>query len=346
MTLKPSFLPTSIGSLPHKDPYEACELVLKYCKEIPAWPQLPTLGFKERMHSQIGYDLPGAIVDEEQETVTIDPAIAEAQAEEFYQRVVEERVEQFAIEEECAKGLWTMLSILQKRDHPMILKGQIIGPITLGLQITDLDGQSIIYSDLLFDIVLKTVRMKAKWQESVLSKVSGSPMLFFDEPYLTMFGSAFLPLDRTDAMRYLDEVRSGIEGYAGIHCCGNTDWSLILGSQFDIVSFDAYNYLHYFCLYPEEIEEYLRRGGSIAWGIVPSRDEELRNESFETLVSRLSEGISLLVEKGIDKTMIMESSLVTPRCGLGGMSERESKLALALTRKLSDHFRAESGLGE
>ncbi|MGZ3513442.1 MAG: methionine synthase, partial [Thermodesulfobacteriota bacterium] len=62
MTIKP-FLPIGIGSLPHKDPFKASEVVLNYFPDSPCWPQLPSRDFREGMLTQFTEGMPGIVVD-------------------------------------------------------------------------------------------------------------------------------------------------------------------------------------------------------------------------------------------------------------------------------------------
>lgn len=53
-----SGLATGIGSLPHTDAEEAVDLVLKYCPQVPFWPQLPRRDAREGMIAQFSEGLP------------------------------------------------------------------------------------------------------------------------------------------------------------------------------------------------------------------------------------------------------------------------------------------------
>ena len=55
-------LPTIIGSMPHADPQKACSLIVRYLKDIPAWPQLPRRSFLENMYVQYSEGFPGAVI--------------------------------------------------------------------------------------------------------------------------------------------------------------------------------------------------------------------------------------------------------------------------------------------
>ena len=72
-------------------------------------------------------------------------------------------------------------------------------------------------------------------------------------------------------------------------------------------------------LYADEMERFLVRGGSIAWGIVPTAG--VNNETPRLLVDRLEGYIESLVDKGVNKQRLVESSWVTPTCAPGALSK-------------------------
>ena len=125
----------------------------------------------------------------------------------------------------------------------------------------------------------------------------------------------------------------------GVHCCGNTDWSLVFATGVDVVHFDAYEYMEPFVAYDAEIGEHLERGGSIAWGIVP-KDESVLTVGSDELVRMLEDGFDVLEKRGIDRALLARRSMVSPSCGLGSATEEVAERALVLTREVSEAMRA------
>lgn len=342
MGFKPKCLATSIGSLPHKDPKRAVEIVLESFPLIPAWPQLPKRGFEENMCAQFSEGMPCLIVDAEK--IYFDMSGDRlSELERFYERSATEDLGYFAISGEYASGLYAFLDILREQKYPNItyLKGQVTGPVTFGLTVLDSDGKASYYDDTLLDVILKALCMKAKWQIKKLKKICEGVIMFIDEPGLSAIGSAFFSLNREKIVQQLGVLIGAIHscnGIAGMHCCGNTDWPMLLATDLDILSFDAYNFAESLCLYPEEIGEFLARDGTLAWGIVPASDVAF-NETAQSLVSRLKSGIGLLVERGLDEIGLLESCLVTPSCGTGLLSTQLAERVLALTHEVSETLR-------
>ena len=126
----------------------------------------------------------------------------------------------------------------------------------------------------------------------------------------------------------------------GVHCCGNTDWSVLLDTSADIVSFDAYNYAQSLSLYPAEVKKFLDRQGAIAWGIVPNSEEALAKESVASLKDRLEEAMAPFTRNGIRFRQLIEQGLLTPSCGLASLATEEaSACALELLAELSAKIR-------
>ena len=330
-------LPTVIGSMPHTDPSAACSQLTRYLKDIPAWPQLPKRSFLENMYVQFSQGFPGVVVAEGKIYVDRSQDL-DKPLEQLYAAYLENDVGKYPVGPEYASGLHNFLAL--KDLTPMAVKGQVAGPVSWGLTVADKDKRAIIYDDTLADALAKLLRLKAAWQEKALSQISRNTIIFVDEPYMVSFGSAFFSLSREKVISLLEEVFGGIKGLKGVHCCGNTDWSVLLDTSADILSFDAYNYAQSLSLYPSEIKKFLDRKGTIAWGIVPNDEDLLAKESAAGLKDRLEEAMAPFTRNGVRFKQLIEQGLLTPSCGLASMAGEEAAArALELLADLSAMIR-------
>lgn len=329
--------PTCIGSLPHTDPVKAVDLVIGQLREVPYWPQLPALGFGENMYAQFSTRLPGVTIDPEVKRVTVD--LSSYDPESFYMAVVEEDVDHFAYPAENFHGFHELLKRPLGKEVRAV-KGQVTGPISTGLQIIDQNGKSAIYDDAFGEIIRKDLNLSAKWQERKLGEVHDNVIIFLDEPSLSLIGTPFAPISQENVVMWIDEVLDGLRCVKGLHCCGNTDWPMVLSTDIDLLSFDAYSYAFTISLFPREVEAFLERGGTISWGIVPNMDGRLEKESDATLLALFDKAISDLVAKGVDKELLLHRSMITPQCGLGGLDEMQCRHALDLLNGLTHDIRA------
>ncbi len=330
-------LPTIIGSMPHTDPKAACSLITRYLKDVPAWPQLPKRSFSENMYAQFSQGFPGVVVKED--SIYVDRLQdIDKPLEQLYSAFLENNVDQYPVSPDYAAGLHQFLSLTTL--SPLAVKGQVTGPVTWGLTVTDESRRAIIYDDALGDAIAKFLRLKAGWQEKELKKISPNTIIFVDEPYMAAYGSVSVMLSKEKVINLLEEVFAGISGLKGIHCCGNTDWSLLLETSAEIISFDTYNYAESLTLYPAKVKEFLERKGTIAWGIIPNDEESLAKETVASLEDRLGEAIAPFTRNGIRFKQLVEQGLLTPSCGLGSIATEEAAgQALELLVELSDKIR-------
>jgi hypothetical protein len=322
-----NFLTTHVGSVPYLDAKGLVEKINSLL-DVPAWPQLSRRSFRENMYVQYSPVLPAIQEDGNQEKVYFDTSkdITDA-LEAFYTPILSDDVDAYALRSEYANGFFAMLETLRQTKGEWA-KGQVTGPVSFGLTVTDQDLRASLYNDMLADAIIKNMGMNARWQIRQLKSVRPNVILFLDEPYMAAFGSAFISLSREQVIGYLDEVFDSIHGeggVAGVHCCANTDWSVLLATKVDILNLDAYGFVENLALYPAELRVFLDRGGAVCWGIVPN-NEQIFNETPQGLADRLRNGINLIVEKAAARGVTIQAeefasrSLVAPACGLGSTS--------------------------
>jgi methionine synthase II (cobalamin-independent) len=310
--------------------------MLRSLKEIPVWPQLSRRAFRENMYIQFSEGFPGVVVTADKIYVDHSQDL-DKPLEALYTAYLENDFNKYPVGAEYAAGLHHFLNL--KGVQPLAVKGQVTGPISWGLTVTDKNQRSIIYDDTLADAAAKLLRLKAAWQENELRRISKNTIIFVDEPYMVSFGSAFFALSREKVVSLLEEVFGGISGIKGVHCCGNTDWSVLLDTSTDIISFDAYNYAQSLSLYPAQVKAFLEKGKAIAWGIVPNEEEAIARETVPGLRDRLEEALAPFTRNGIRFQQLVAQGLLTPSCGLDSLSQEAAARALELLAELSAEIR-------
>jgi len=344
-------LATTIGSLPLDDAEEAAKLVLTYTPHIPAWPQLAKRP-NEGMISQFAEGLPG--LKRSDEKVFFDTTDIRFQDEvlkfyEHYLAIIEDlstsHLEKFSLTPHYAEGFHALINRLKHiESRPVLIKGQVTGPFTLATSLTDQDGKSAFYNPQLRDIIVKMICLKAKWQIQKLHPFGVPVMISLDEPSLVGFGSsAYISITGSDIQKDLNEIITFIHqenSYVAIHCCENTDWSMLLATNIDILSFDAYSFFDKLLLYAESLKVFIDRGGILAWGLIPtSNPDKLKEESVHSLIQKWHSYIEQLANLNIATEKVITHSLITPSCGAGSLSREDSVRVLQLLSAVSQELR-------
>ena len=345
MKFDASLAASAVGSFPHRDPVAACKLILEYFPEIPVWPQLPSLGLLEQMEIQYSEGFPCVVVDYERERMYFDTANdSTSSLEKFYENIILENVNYFAISADYARGIRTLEKVLQGKDisNFKYFKMQVTGPVSFALSTVDENKRALYYNDVFRDVVVKGISMKARWQLRRFKPLCQKRICIIDEPILSAFGSStYVSVKRDDVVSMINEVVEAIHaegGLAGIHCCGNTEWTIPIDAGVDIINFDAFEYAYSIVLYPKEIQAFLKKGGVLSWGMIPT-SEKVGHYTTISLAYMFDQLIKDMTERGVDKELLLRNSLITASCGTGTVPEDRAARIAQLTWRVSSELR-------
>jgi hypothetical protein len=353
---KGKFLTSAIGSMPYADSKQAIETSLTNL-DCPIWPQLSHYGLHEQMEIQYSEGIPCVVIDDVKSRMFLDTSgdYSEAFAE-FYEAYMVAMDEDdgdgdcsaMAISEDYSKGIYAMERELEARGGEKLpwLKVQTTGPVSFALTVVDENKRALWYNEEFRDVIIKALAMKCRWQIQKFSKYAENVICFIDEPILSAFGSStYVSVQREDVIAALEEVIEAVHqdnALAGIHCCGNTEWSILMDAGVDLVNFDAFEFGETIAMYPEHVKKHFEKGGLLAWGVVPT-SPIIREQTVESLAAKLESGMDTLAAQGIDKNLIAKQAVITPSCGTGSMDPADADKVFELTGKLGKAMKEKYG---
>jgi hypothetical protein len=360
MEFLPKSMATGIGSLPYLEPEEALPLIFSTFPDIPHWPQLPQRGRQEHFVHQFLKPLVdcGMLVAEGNNWVFNTSRENNAEClTDFYTSCLPaeegngECLHSFVPPPEAAAGFHALIARAQSGglNKARYVKGQIVGLLTVALELKDHQGRPAYYQGDLRDIIVRTLALNARCQASALAGFGCTPIIFIDDPAIRAYGSRLhLALNREMIIEDLNGIVSAIQSegaLAGIHSCEAIDWSLPMESQVDILSLDAYRFGVSLIPYAAQLRSFMDRGGVVAWGIVPTLDDPF-GESVESLHNRLKVLWKELFPKSPDRETVLRKSLITPACGTGLLAEDRAKHIYRLTAQLSMVLREQMSIDQ
>ena len=350
---EPKGLATGIGSLPFTDTAEALDLIFAELPDIPHWPQLPRRSPKEHFVHQFLHPLVACgLLVKVQGRWGFDLTRKESPAclTVFYDTCLPAEQdattcrESFLPTAEAAAGLHAFLARAKAQGLAKagLVKGQIAGPLTIGLELKDHQGRSAYYQGDLRDTIVRTLALSARSQAVALAGFGARPMVFVDDPAISAWGSRLhLALDKATIVEDLNFIFAALhaEGaIAGLHACEALDWSLPLSTELDVLSLDAHRFGGSLPAYRKPLRRFVERGGVVAWGIVPTIDDPFA-ESVDSLEQRLKAlWADVFAGNPQDQTLIRQS-LVTPSCGTALTSPAQARHIYGLTAGLSGRLR-------
>jgi hypothetical protein len=336
-------LATGVGALPHTDPKQACDDVLAL---FPAFPYIPTLPDRGQLESIVFNDseqLPGRIIRDDR--LLFDSSKDQTGAmEKVYMDYVEGNFSDYGLHREYASAFIEMMS--RKLPGVQVLKCQVTGPVTFGMQVVDADKRPIYYDSQMADVLSKMIALKARWCEQEMKKNTGvsETLVVLNEPYLASLGSSVVPVDKETVRAGWEDITALVEGGLGIHCCSNTDWEFVLGLNPSVVSIDAYTTAKEFLLYSDAVISYMERGGIVAWGIVPADTKLFVTETTDSLYEKYL-AIRTQLSARMPEKLFDAQSLITPSCGIRFADRNGSLAIMGAAAGISRRIRKTAGMG-
>jgi hypothetical protein len=308
---------TAMGIMPHTDVERALELALGL--DIPFWPQLPRVSFYEDMYAQASENFPGIVVDPEGQRIDFNNIRFEQELEGYSQRM--DQPEVFSLSEGYS-AVYHKFSAKELQSYHAI-RGQVTGPVSFGFRVVDENAKPIIYHDGVRIILFEFIQRKANVQYGELRERNRNAFVWLDEPGLGWVFSGLSGYNDVQAKQDYRDFLEGIEGPKALHLCANVNLPYLLELGVEILSFDAYQMEIMPKGYTQAVAEFLRAGGVISWGIVPTDSISLGGETPQTLARLLTGYWEAISEStGLEPKRIAQQALIAPaRCCLKNIGQ-------------------------
>jgi hypothetical protein len=308
---------TAMGIMPHINVEQALELALSL--DIPFWPQLPKVSLYEDMYVQASQNFPGIAIDFDKGRLSFDTARFEQELDEYFVKM--DVPETFALTAEYSTVFHRFLS--KELQGCKAIRGQVIGPVSFGFKVLDENLKPVIYNDEARTILFDFIQKKANVQYRQLKERNPNAFVWLDEPGLGYVFSGLSGYNDQQAREDYHNFVEGLEGPKGVHLCAEVNLPYLLELGVEILSFDAYQIGFMPKEYAGNVAEFIKKGGVISWGIVPTDSTVLATQTPETLAAILSDYWEVVLEStSLSLNQIAMQALVAPaRCCLSDIGQ-------------------------
>lgn len=317
MNIKTRYLP--LGALPYESVEPATRMMVKLFEKIPYCPFFSKIPADENLLSASLRKIPGvSVVDKK---ITFNPTAANfnpafTKLDNAFSHPKKDLLAPYAMQSMFSEKFF---NIIKKYESPNAIIN-IIGPYTLAQVLRSSVDEPIITDKNFRKLIIQAVSVKAL---ATIEKIKESspktkPIVVLEENMLGGFGTIkreneeITPELVTSVMARVVEKIKASGAIVAVRCNEKCDWQIPINAGVDMIAFDAYNNPNNLSIFPEQVTEFIRRGGKIVWGIIPTTSESVvRNIDNETIFRRLIATMNGLVESGVPAKLVYDSAVVS-----------------------------------
>lgn len=232
-----------------------------------------------------------------------------------------------------------------EQGRPRSIKVELLGPVSLALQVTDDQERPLAYDPALREAVAQHLTLRAAWMRDLIESAGIGALLVLDEPFLDALGSPFSPLDWLEGGDLLARTLADLPAPRGVCASGEPHWPALFALPVDVIFFDAYEHSAGLVQSGVLATAFLERGGALAWGIVPADPAALAQERAATLAKRFASSVEYLaVAGGIAPEQVAARSFISTSGALAHLTARQAAQAVGLCVEAAAEVRVLFGL--
>lgn len=346
LSFQAACLPVAQGSLPHSTVAQALGILLKTTPTILTLPQLVRRNLREWSYVRSGLGFPGLMVDQRTERVYVDRGRAEQGLDRLGLAYLQDDTETGMLPAEDLSAWAEVLRGVAQNFRGCALVGQMFGPVSLSLQLTDEHLRPLIYDPVLLEALTQHLMLRAAWFSSQLANYADDIIICLEEPFLDAFGSPFFPLDWDQGIELLERAFAGVSGCRGLVAGGSVNWSAVLETSVEYIVFDAYEHSATMLAAAGALAGFFERAGVLVWGLVPTDERTLAHTTAASVVAHYEGLLDALADAGIARETALQASLISTSTSLDHLPVTLAEQALCLCAEVSDLLRSKYTLEE
>lgn len=334
----------STSSLPYESAQAATKMMAKLFAKTPYLAMLPKISENDDILNLTLENLPGIKIKNKKVTLKTTSQNYKQQLEKLdkaYNSPNYEHLAPFAIKTEFFEKY---LDIIKKFKSPNAFIN-MLGPFTISQMLRGVAEEQMLADKSYRKLFIQAVSVRALWIVEEIKKVSPKtqPIIILNEPILAQLG-ILKKMDDSITTEVVTALLSKVieklheaNVQVGIQCMEKCDWQIPINAGVDLISFDAYNNPNNLSVIPEQITEFLKKGGKINWAIVPTLNETLIKElSVDYLLKRLQFAMEELINAGVSQKLVYKTASVSLQGNTEHLSILFAEKALMLSTKLGE----------
>ena len=348
MKLKSRCIP--FGSLPYTDIESTTRMVAKLFERFPYDVMLPNIAPDDSLAYRTLAGIPGIKFKEGKILIKTTSNIYKQKSidlDKAFNNPSLENLDSFAIESPFIEKFFDIIKKFKSPNAAI----NLLGPFTISQILNNVAEEQMLADKSYRKLFIQAVCVKALWAVEAIKLVSPetTPVVILEEPSLAKLGDLrrenediTTELVTTLLTRVIEKIKA-TGAIVAVQCFEKCDWTIPINAGADILSFDAYNNPNNLCIIPEQIVEFLDRGGKINWGIIPTKsDAMLKVLTIDEIASRLFSTMQGLVLAGVPAAKVFNSALVSTQGNTDKLQIIFAEKALILATQLAKRIPVKS----